>query len=117
LSVTNASVLLTTSHKTKYKLEQWRDILNARGINPLAIEKLSSDSLQSGRSEEIIQWYTTKHNPGEEFVIIDDDKTLNGLPEKLKGNLVLTSPSVGLTDELADTAISILKQRNVHSSV
>ena len=42
-------------------------------------------------------------------VIIDDDKMLNGLPESIKRNLILTSSSVGLTDDLADEAISILK--------
>jgi hypothetical protein len=35
---------------------------------------------------------------------------LNGLPENIKHNLVLTSPSIGLTDDLADEAISILQK-------
>jgi len=39
---------------------------------------------------------------------------LNSLPENLKGNLVLTSPSVGLTDDLANEAISILQNRSFH---
>ena len=46
----------------------------------------------------------------EAFVIIDDDKFLNDLPSHIKMNLILTSPLVGLTDELADNAISILNQ-------
>jgi hypothetical protein len=113
LSETNASVLLTTSHKTKYKVAQWKVLLKSRGINPAKVHRLTTNSLQTSRKDEILQWYTNKHIPEEEFVIIDDDKMLNSLPENIKHNLVLTSSSVGLTDDLADEAISIL-QNNVH---
>lgn len=109
---TNAAVLLTTSHKTKYNLSQWRDLLRLRGISPKKLQRLTSNSLQTTRKDEILEWYGTKHTPGEEFVIIDDDKMLNGLPPDLKNKLVLTSPSIGLTDELADEAISILKRNH-----
>ena len=64
------------------------------------IELITEDI--SSRKDEILQWYTKKRMPNEEFVIIDDDKMLNGLPENIKHNLVLTSPSIGLTDDLAD---------------
>ncbi|MGZ3754310.1 MAG: HAD domain-containing protein [Mucilaginibacter sp.] len=107
---TNASVLLTTSHKSKYNVAQWKNLLKSRGINPKKVHRLSSNSLQTSRKDEILQWYTQKHVTNEEFVIIDDDKMLNDLPENIKHNLVLTSPSIGLTDELADEAISILQK-------
>jgi hypothetical protein len=111
ISETGASLLLTTSHKSKYNLAQWRNIFKSRGINAKHIHRLSSNSLLSSRKDEILNWYTAKHIPNEEFVIIDDDKLLNGLPSDIKNNLVLTSSSVGLTDELAENAISILKNR------
>jgi hypothetical protein len=113
---TDANVLLTTSHKTKYNVSQWRNLLSTRGINPRKIQRLTSNSLQTSRKDEILDWYGTKRTPGEGFVIIDDDKMLNGLPPDIKDKLVLTSPSVGLTDELADEAISILR-RNAGSGV
>ncbi|MDB5156103.1 MAG: hypothetical protein JWR50_810 [Mucilaginibacter sp.] len=113
LSETNASVLLTTSHKSKYKVAQWKDLLKSRGISAKKIHRLTSNSLQTSRKDEILQWYNHKRIPNEEFVIIDDDKMLNDLPENIKQNLVLTTPSVGLTDDLADEAISIL-QKNVY---
>ena len=113
LSVTNASVVLTTSHKTRYKISQWKDLLKSRGINPKKVQKLVTNSLQTSRKDEILDWYLNKHVPNEDFVIIDDDKILNGLPENLKSNLILTSPSIGLTDDLADEAISIL-QKNAY---
>jgi len=114
LSETDASVLLTTSHKTRYDIPQWENLLKTRGINPKKIHRLTSNSLQTSRKDEILDWYENQHQPNEEFVIIDDDKMLNGLPDKLKNNLVLTSPSIGLTDQLADDAISILLKRDLH---
>jgi len=72
---------------------------------------LTKNDLNSNRKDEILNWYRSKHKPDEHFVIIDDDKLLNDLPDNIKKNLILTSPSIGLTDELADNAISILKQR------
>lgn len=114
ISETNASVLLTTSHKTNYSISQWKDLLKIRGISPKKIHRLTTNSLQTTRKDEILEWYKEKHVPNEEFVIIDDDKMLNDLPEDLKRNLVLTSPSIGLTDELADEAISVLQKNTYH---
>ena len=112
LSETNASILLTTSHKTKYNVSQWRYLLKSRGIKSKKIQRLGTNSLLVSRKDEIVDWYTKKHVPNEEFVIIDDDKMLNGLPENIKNNLILTSPSIGLTDDLADEAIHILQKKN-----
>jgi 16S rRNA C1402 (ribose-2'-O) methylase RsmI len=108
ISETNATVLLTTSHKAKYSLSKWRDIFKSRGISVNGITRLTKNDINSNRKDEILNWYQSKHKPNEHFVIIDDDKLLNGLPNSIKENLVLTSSSVGLTDELADNAISIL---------
>jgi len=66
--------------------------------------------LQTSRKDEILEWCKKKYVPNEEFVIIDDDKMLNCSPPNLRNNLVLTSPSIGLTDDLADEAISILQK-------
>jgi hypothetical protein len=117
IAETNASVVLTTSHKTKYNALQWKRLLKSRGISPKKVQRLSTDSLQISRKDEILEWYRKKHDPKEEFVIIDDDKMLSSLPENLKGNLVLTSASVGLTDDLADEAISILQKNFSHLSL
>jgi hypothetical protein len=42
-------------------------------------------------------------------MIIDDDKSLNALPEFLKDKLIQTSASVGLTNYLAMEAINKFK--------
>jgi hypothetical protein len=111
ISETNANVLLTTSHKSSYTLAQWRKIFSSRGISANKIDKLPHNHSNADRKAEILNWYRLKHKPNEHFVIIDDDKSLNSLPDNIKENLVLTSSLVGLTDEIADSAISILKQR------
>jgi len=116
LAETNASILLTTSHKTKYKVAEWRDLLKSRGINAKSVHRLNTNSLSISRKDEILEWYTKKHIPNEDFVIIDDDKMLNTLPINIKSNLILTSPSIGLTDDLANEAISILQKKNYHYS-
>jgi hypothetical protein len=110
ISETNAKVLLTTSHKSKYSLPKWRNIFKSRGISAGGITLLTKNDENLNRKDEILNWYQSKHKSNEHFVIIDDDKLLNSLPDGIKDNLVLTSSSVGLTDELADHAISILKQ-------
>jgi len=113
LTETNASVLLTTSHKTKYTAAEWRGMLRSRGITPKKLNRLNTNTLLTSRKDEILEWYMKKH-VDEEFVIIDDDKMLNDLPENIKANLVLTSSSVGLTDDLANDAISILRKQALH---
>jgi hypothetical protein len=45
----------------------------------------------------------------EDFIIIDDDKSLNELLEFLKSKLILTFESIGLTDSLAEEAINKLR--------
>ena len=110
ISETNATVLLTTSHKAKYTLSHWSNIFKSRGITVNGIARLTKSDVSSNRKDEILNWYMAKHTLNEGFVIIDDDKLLNDLPGNIKENLVLTSSSIGLTDELANNAISILKQ-------
>jgi hypothetical protein len=60
-----------------------------------------------------LNWYFT-NKIEDNFIIIDDDKSLNLLPEFLKEKLILTSATVGLTNYLADIAIENLnKQESV----
>lgn len=110
---TDASILLTTSHKSKYSIGQWINIFKLRNIFVKNISTLANNNTNLSRKEEILNWYQSEHCSIENFVIIDDDKSLNALPNNIKANLVLTSSSVGLTNELADDAISILKRKTL----
>lgn len=104
ISNTSADIVLTTSHKHKYTLKEWKDIFKRRNINVNKITRLPKNISQLNRKEELIRWFNANHSKGR-FIIIDDDKSLNALPQFLKDKLIQTSGSVGLTDYLADEAI------------
>jgi hydroxymethylpyrimidine pyrophosphatase-like HAD family hydrolase len=95
----DTKVILSTSHRNRFTIDIWKKIFERRG---LIIENLSrlepNENLAKHRRDEILGWFNN-HNVRDNFVIIDDDKTLNSLPEYLKRNLILTSSTVGLTAE------------------
>ncbi len=103
ISKTDGDIVLTTSHKYKYTLEQWIDIFKFRGINISSIERLPYNSDNLSRKEEILNWLDL--NNWEAFVIVDDDKSLNGLPKQIKDRLILVSPMIGLTETLVENFI------------
>jgi hypothetical protein len=112
ISVKGADIVLTTSHKNSYSLAEWKSVFERRGLNISNISRLPSNSLEMGRKDELLQWYHKNPNI-ESFVIIDDDKSLNDLPNSLKENLIQPSPMVGLTEELAEKAVDILTRQEM----
>ena len=54
-----------------------------------------------------MNWVNTS-NELPDFVIIDDDKSLNGLPKFVKNKLIQTNASIGLTIELVNEALEII---------
>lgn len=112
ISETSADILLTTSHKSKYSIEQWKNIFNLRGIKIKNIYSLPENKTYLSRKEEVMNWVNT-FNEIPEFVIIDDDKSLNGLPEFVKNKLIQTNSSIGLTIELIDEALEILANKQL----
>ena len=106
LTETQSSIILTSSHKNSHS--NWNDIFKLRGIDA-NIEILKSES--SNRKVEIMDWYYFNNESVDNFVIIDDDKSLNDLPKELKFHLVSTSSMIGLNLEDADLAIKILNNK------
>ena len=105
---TGASILLTTSHKSRYSNSEWEEIFKRRGI-VTNINTLEPNEDNLNRKEEILRWFT-KTSISESFVILDDDKSLNGLPSNIKNNAIVTSGTVGLTNDQAKSAIDILQK-------
>ena len=103
ISETGASIVLTTSHKSTYSLPQWHKIFKKRGIDVSIVGKLDDNTTFLSRKEEILNWQL-KNKGINNYVIIDDDKSLNGLPINIKEKVVLTSPMVGLTNNDALSA-------------
>ncbi len=91
------TIMLTTSHKSNFSIEKWKTIFKNRGIIIKELATLPKNISNLSRKEEIMNWF--KINPiTEDFIIIDDDQSLNELPEFYKGNLIQTSPYIGLTE-------------------
>lgn len=109
ISTSSANIVLTTSHKHKYTLQEWKRIFKRRNINVNKISRLPKNTTHLNRKDELINWFNDNRLK-EQFIIIDDDKSLNGLPTSLKNKLIQTSGSVGLTDYLADEAIEKIEK-------
>lgn len=92
----DVTIMLTSSHKLKYTIEEWKTIFKNRGISIEKISALNTNSADLSRTEEIMNWFKL-NKVSEDFAIIDDDKSLNSLPDYLKAHLILTNPMVGLT--------------------
>ena len=101
------TVMLTTSHKAKFSIEEWKNIFKNRGIKIENLKSLPDNVNNLSRKDEIVNWFNV-NNVDERFIIIDDDKSLNELPDFLKKNLIQTSPYIGLTEEHVETIKYIL---------
>ena len=108
LAETQPRIILTTSHKHKYSTDQWIKLFHNRNVKLDELSCLPENKTNLNRRDEI-QHYLSQTHLNKNFVIIDDDKSLNALPKKVKDRLVQTSSSVGLTDYLADEVIDKLK--------
>lgn len=103
----DVTIMLTTSHKSKFDMEEWKSIFKKRGINIKRIRSLPQNFKHLNRKQEIINWFS-ENSVNENFVILDDDNSLNDLPAFLKANLVQTSSCIGLTEEHLEAIRTIL---------
>ena len=93
----DTTIILTTSHKSRFSLSQWKIIFERRGLNVNKLESLNDNSDFQSRKVEILNWFDS-NDIHEDFIIIDDDKSLNDLPTFYKDRLILTSSLVGLNE-------------------
>ena len=109
LAQTNAAIILTSNHRVSHSKEKWVTIFNNRGIaikqidfiNDLPFEKMMD------RATELRAWAQTKAK-GMNFVIIDDDHSLNTLPPEIQNRCVMTDPLTGFDTIAANKALGIL---------
>ncbi|MGI4874518.1 MAG: HAD domain-containing protein [Janthinobacterium lividum] len=111
LTQTQAAVVLTTSHRINYSVEQWREILQTRGINPASITKINDCRTvadMADRATEIAEWVSRQ--PAElNYVVLDDDLSLHDLPAAIRQRCVLTKPLLGLDADATRQALTILR--------
>ena len=93
----DTTIILTTSHKSRFSLSQWKIIFERRGLNVNKLESLNDNTNFQSRKVEILNWFDS-NDVQEDFIIIDDDKSLNDLPTFYKDRLILTSSLVGLNE-------------------
>ena len=105
----NTKVMLTTSHKSSFTIPQWKRIFSKRGLDIHKIGKLKENKTMLSRKDEITNWFLS-NKMDEKFIIIDDDKSLNALPQNLKEHLILTSPMIGLDDRHSDEINNLLRK-------
>lgn len=106
---TGADIVLTTTHRIHYDNETWRTLLASRGIPVNHVSKVNAASTFAelgNRCEEVLAWVAA--NPNDHFVIIDDDKSLRGLPDDIKERWVETSFHQGLTESCTAQALAVL---------
>ena len=104
----DTNVILTTSHKSSFPIEQWVRIFEKRGISINSLSVLAEGQDAFSRKDEILDWFVV-NDVKEPFVILDDDKSLNDLPDQLKAHLVQTTAHLGLTDDHLSAIEVILK--------
>ncbi len=86
---------------------EWELIFKTRGIIAKT-EILEPNHENLNRKAELLRWFT-KRLIKESFVIIDDDKSVNDLPEYIRSRAIVTSGTVGLVSDQVVEAISILR--------
>lgn len=93
----NNEVILSTSHRFRYTNTEWKEIFKKRGIHFKKISRIEiSTEHYYSRKTEIESWIVERNMLPNDFLIIDDDKSLNGLKKEYKSRLVLTNPYTGL---------------------
>ena len=109
----DTTIILTTSHKSRFSLSQWKIIFERRGLNVNKLESLNDNTNFQSRKVEILNWFVS-NDIHEDFIIIDDDKSLNDLPTFYKDRLILTSSLVGLNEShRADIQYILANSKNM----
>lgn len=108
----DTTIIITSSHKSRFNSLEWKGIFKRRGITIDNLTTLAPASFGMSRKDEILNWF--KFNPSnEDFIIIDDDKSLNDLPHSIKVSLIQTSAMIGLTEEHFEEIVSKLKRPTI----
>jgi hypothetical protein len=91
------TVVLTTSHKSRFTQDEWQLIFKRRGIRLPHLQTLVENNRFVNRREEVLNWLKS-NSVIDNFIILDDDTSLNDLPSNMKSHLVLTKTMIGLTE-------------------
>jgi Swiss Army Knife RNA repair-like protein len=111
LSKTDAEVVLTTTHRITYSTDKWIDIFQNRGIPVTKLTKLNALTAiheMKDRGTEILEWVQNIEGSSK-YVILDDDLSINNLPNQIRDKWVKTQSFRGFNKECLNQAIKILQ--------
>lgn len=108
----DTTVILTTSHRARYSILEWKRILSRRGIQVKNLRRLRTYKNRMSRKEELLKKFNSNFS-NDNFVIIDDDKSLNDLPSNLKDKLIQTQSFIGLTESHEKKIREILNKNDL----
>ena len=96
----NVEIILSTSHRHNFTLPEWENILSHRNIDVsnCILNRLPVNENFSSRREEISNYI--KYNNITNFIILDDDTSLNNADKYIKDFIIQPSPYIGLTENM-----------------
>lgn len=115
LKETNASIVLTTTHRISRNEEKWTALFKDRGFVFNSLTKVNGSTKieqLTERYKEVKEWVETA-GKNENYVVIDDDTSLYALPESIKSRWVVTKPLVGFDKVAYQKALDILMGRGL----
>ena len=109
LSTNRFQIWLSSSRRKGKTLEEFNQIFTNRKINGRISAFLPLYDDCNSRKDEILKFISEKNIVN--FIILDDDKSLNSLELEYKRKLVLTDHMIGFTDKDLSKALQIFEKR------
>lgn len=101
-------IWLSSTRRLNKTLKEFNTIFRNRGITQKIKGFVPKYQVKLNRREELTKFITLKTL--EAFLIIDDDKSLNGLNDEFKKGLVLTDPYLGFNIQKLHEAYQLLNK-------
>ena len=106
LANTNADIWLSSTRRMNKSLEEFNTIFSNRRIERKLAGFVPHGTLSESRLEEINAFLDLK--PGQKFIIIDDDNSLQDLTEERKKYWIKTNAMIGFDKEKLQEAIRLV---------
>ena len=107
LTLAEFDIWLSSTRRTMKTLTEFNLIFKNRGIEKQIVGFLPEYANCRSRKEEVLNFITELKLT--DFLIIDDDKSLNGLDSGIKEKLILTELTKGFNSDKLKEAISKIK--------
>lgn len=101
-------IWLSSSRRKTKTIEEFNQIFKNRNLSQSIEGFVPHYPDSKSRKEEIIEFIAQYEI--EDYLILDDDKSLNDLPKSIKCNLILTDFFKGFDDEQLKKALQLIAQ-------